>query len=134
MNKLVNGNKEFLRFLIVGVINTIVGTSIMFIAYNVFVLSYWVSTILNYTLASILSYFLNKYFTFKKTSGSLLSIIIFSLNIVICYAVSYIPTKFVIDAVLHEQPAIFVDNLSMVVGMILFTLLNFLGQKFIVFK
>ena len=60
---------EFVRFLIVGTINTLVGTSIMFVAYNVLGLSYWASSASNYFLASILSYFLNKYrrqFLFSK--------------------------------------------------------------------
>ncbi|WP_445683173.1 GtrA family protein [Solibacillus sp. FSL K6-1523] len=126
-------DKEFLRFLIVGVINTIVGTSIMFIAYNLFSLSYWVSTILNYTLASILSYFLNKYFTFKK-KGSVKSIVIFSVNIIICYLIAYVPTKFVVSYLLTGYSINTIDNVAMIIGMILFTLINFLGQKFIVFK
>lgn len=124
---------EFFRFLIVGVINTIVGTSIMFIAYNIFNLSYWTSTVLNYTLASVLSYFLNKYFTFKKT-GSVKALLKFSLNIIVCYLLAYVPTKYVVSSLLKEYSLEAVDNTSMVVGMVLFTLLNYLGQKKIVFK
>ena len=50
-----------LRFLIVGVINTIFGTSVMFAAYNLLGFGYWVSSALNYIFGGILSYFLNKY-------------------------------------------------------------------------
>ena len=56
-------DKTFLRFVIVGVINTIFGTAIMFVFYNVFHLSYWISSASNYFFGSILSYFLNKHFT-----------------------------------------------------------------------
>ena len=60
------------KFLIVGVINTMVGTGVMFVFYNVFSLSYWISSASNYVVGSIVSYFLNKYFTFqsKENHGS----------------------------------------------------------------
>ena len=50
----------------VGVINTLVGTGLMFILYNVFSVNYWISSASNYIVGSIVSYFLNKYFTFKN--------------------------------------------------------------------
>ena len=55
----------FCKFLIVGIANTIFGTSIMFIFYNVFDFSYWYSSMANYIFGSILSYFLNKYLRFE---------------------------------------------------------------------
>ena len=59
-----------IKFLIVGVINTLVGTGVMFVLYNFFSVSYWISSAANYVVGSIVSYFLNKYFT-----GSLLPLI-----------------------------------------------------------
>ena len=56
----------FWKFILVGIANTIVGTAVMFAAYNIFHLNYWISSASNYVIGSILSYFLNKYFTFKK--------------------------------------------------------------------
>lgn len=54
------------KFLLVGVINTLVGTGIMFGLYNLASCSYWVSSAANYVLTSILSFFLNKHFTFQS--------------------------------------------------------------------
>ena len=54
------------KFLLVGVINTLVGTAIMFGLYNIAGCSYWVASAANYVLTSILSFFLNKYFTFRS--------------------------------------------------------------------
>ena len=59
-------DKTTIKFLLVGVINTIVGTSIMFLLYNVGHMNYWVSSAANYIVGSIVSYFLNKYFTFQN--------------------------------------------------------------------
>ena len=60
-----------LRFILVGVINTLVGTAIMFGLYNLAHCSYWVSSASNYILTSILSFFLNKFFTFQNKEKSL---------------------------------------------------------------
>lgn len=54
----------FWKFVLVGIVNTLVGTAVMFAAYNVLHLSYWISSASNYVVGSIVSYFLNKYFTF----------------------------------------------------------------------
>ena len=59
-------DRRLAKFLLVGVINTLVGTAIMFGLYNLAHCSYWVSSAANYILTSILSFFLNKYFTFKQ--------------------------------------------------------------------
>ena len=57
--KMKNDN-ELVKFLIVGVLNTIIGASIMFVAYNFLGLNYWVSTSLNYIVAGTFSFFANK--------------------------------------------------------------------------
>ena len=62
-------DKTFVRFVLVGVINTLFGSAIMFVFYNVFHLSYWLSSASNYFFGSILSYFLNKYYTFRYKSA-----------------------------------------------------------------
>ncbi len=57
----------------------------MFVLYNVFQQSYWVSSAANYFFGSILSYFLNKYFTFRYKGWDFASIVRFTINIVVCY-------------------------------------------------
>lgn len=71
MKKLIAkfADKTFVRFVLVGVINTLFGSAIMFVFYNVFHLSYWLSSASNYFFGSILSYFLNKYYTFRYKSA-----------------------------------------------------------------
>ena len=125
---------SFYRFLIVGLINTIIGTSTMFIAYNIFSISYWGSTFLNYFIGSIVSYFLNKYYTFRKTEKSIKEVFIFILNIAVCYFISYFLAIHLIQYLFNNQSTAFVTNISMFVGMILFVILNYLGQRIFVFK
>lgn len=125
---------RFLKFMIVGVVNTVVGTAIMFILYNVFHQSYWISSASNYVVGSILSYFLNKYFTFESKKKSLSQVLKFVLNISLCYLVAYGIAKPAVTWMLQGQQGALRDNLAMVVGMVLFTLLNYIGQRAYVFK
>ncbi|TSI03313.1 GtrA family protein [Lysinibacillus sp. BW-2-10] len=127
-------NSSFFRFLLVGIINTLVGTSIMFLAYNLFHLSYWVSSFLNYFIGSIVSYFLNKYYTFKQKERSFQEVILFIVNILICYFVAYYLAAKIVSYLLSDYSTAIIDNISMVVGMVLFVLLNYTGQRFIVFS
>lgn len=52
-------DKTFMKFVLVGIVNVTVGATIMFVFYNVFHFSYWVSSASNYFFGSIVSYFLN---------------------------------------------------------------------------
>lgn len=122
------------RFILVGIANTVVGTIIMFGAYNIFHLNYWVSSSLNYICGSILSYFLNKYFTFKNHERSIQIVVRFIINILVCYLLAYGIAKPAVRAMLSSQSKVIQDNAAMLVGMVLFTVLNYFGQKFFAFK
>mgnify|MGYP002237852565 FL=1 len=79
----------FWKFVLVGIVNTLVGTGVMFAAYNLLHLSYWVSSASNYVVGSIVSYFLNKYFTFQNKERSWKQLGMFVINITICYLLAY---------------------------------------------
>ena len=127
-------DEKLLRFIIVGIINTLFGTAIMFGCYNLLNLSYWISSGCNYFFGSILSFFLNKYFTFKNTEKSLSQVIRFIINILLCYLIAYGIAKPLIRWLLSGQAKKIQENIAMLVGMCLFTGLNYLGQRFFAFK
>lgn len=124
------------RFIIVGVLNTVIGTTVMFVAYNIFGMGYWISSSLNYIVGSVFSYFANKYFTFKSQKKSLGEIVRFVLNIVVCYFIAYGVAKPIINILLGqlELSISLMEQCSMIVGMGIFVVVNFLGQKFFVFN
>lgn len=124
----------FSRFVIVGIINTIVGTTIMFVCYNAIGLSYWISSALNYILASILSYFLNRKFTFRYKGSYRKSAVKFTINIIACYLVAYGLAKPLIGVLLDLYSTTLKDNIAMAVGAVLFVILNYFGQKLWAFK
>lgn len=123
-----------LKFLLVGVVNTIVGTGLMFLLYNVFSVSYWISSAANYIVGSIVSYFLNKYFTFQNQEKSWKQVLVFALNITCCYLLAYGAAKPAVEYILSGVGEKVQGNVSMLVGMGLFLVLNYLGQRLIVFR
>lgn len=125
---------KLLKFIIVGVINTLVGMAIMLGLYNLAGCSYWVSSAANYILTSILSYFLNKYFTFQNKEKSLRQVLRFIINIAVCYLLAYGIAKPLTLAVLAGFGEKVQTNVAMLVGMCLFTALNYIGQRLFAFK
>lgn len=122
------------KFLLVGLVNTLVGTGLMFVLYNLFSINYWISSSANYIVGSIVSYFLNKYFTFKNSEKSWKQIAAFILNILICYLVAYGVAKPVVGMLMSELGERMQGNISMMFGMGIFLVLNYLGQRIFVFK
>ena len=127
-------DEKTFKFILVGIINTIFGTTIMFLCYNVFHFTYWVSSAANYVLGSVLSFFLNKYFTFQSLKRSWKEIFRFILNILICYLVAYGIAKPIAYYLLKDFSIRIRENFAMLIGMVLFVGVNYLGQRYYVFE
>jgi len=127
-------DKVFLKFLIVGVINTIVGYGIMFVLLNAAHLSYWFSSSCGYFLSCILSFYLNKYFTFTVKRWSVFMIISFIVTIVISYYVPFRIAEGVVNKVLQNSRENIRENTALIVGTFLAAAVSYFGQRFVVFR
>ena len=126
-------DKKLLKFILVGILNTLVGTAIMFGLYNLAGCSYWVSSAANYVIGSMLSYVLNKKFTFQHRGQIAESALRFTGNIVVCYLLAYGIAKPSVRSILTGATQQVQENIAMLAGMILFTGFNYLGQRYFVF-
>lgn len=122
------------RFVIVGIINTLVGCGLMFALYNLAGWGYWPSSLTNYVLTSILSYVLNKKYTFRHSGDVKGSIIRFAINIGVCYLLAYGIAKPLMMHLLEGANQTVQENIAMFVGMVLFTVFNYLGQRLFAFR
>ena len=127
-------DRTVIRFLLVGMTNTLIGTSVMFISYNALHFPYWISSALNYIVGSIVSYYLNKNYTFKYRENDLSVKLRFICNIAVCYLLAYGIAKPMMASILINQSAKIRDNAAMLTGVILFTILNYFSQKYLVFR
>lgn len=132
MKKWIEGT--LLRFLLVGVVNTLVGCGTMFLLYNLAHWSYWASSAANYIVGGIVSFFLNKYFTFRKKDWSWSQVIRFACNVAVCWLLAYGMAKPLVLHLLEGQSVWLQENAAMFVGMCLYTALNYLGQRFFAFR
>ena len=123
-----------LRFLLVGVINTLVGCGAMFLLYNLAHWSYWSASAANYILGGIVSFFLNKYFTFRRKEWSWGQMLRFAVNVAVCWLLAYGLAKPLVLRLLEGQSTWLQENAAMLVGMCLYTVLNYLGQRFFAFR
>lgn len=127
-------DNTIIKFLVVGVVNTIVGCSTMLLLYNLAHCSYWVSSSANYVVGGTVSFFLNKYFTFGNKKWEWAQVWKFVLNVTVCYLLGYGLAKSVILRLLEGHAVRFQENVAMLVGMCLYTGLNYLGQRFFAFR
>ncbi|MDR3336326.1 MAG: GtrA family protein [Treponema sp.] len=124
----------FAKFMLVGIINTLAGSAVMFALYNLAGWDYWPASAANYIVGSILSFFLNKYWTFKVRKRAFSMVIVFIINIAVCYLLAYGIAKPAVHFLLKDSAHIIRDNAALFTGMCLFTGLNYIGQRFVVFK
>jgi len=125
----------FLRFLMVGIINTIVGLSMIFLLFYIFHLSYWVATFFGNIVGGLVSFILNRSFTFQSDKSIKRTIVPFFLVMFICYFVSYNIGKKIAFSFLNitALPILSVHDLAILLGSGLYTITNYFGQKRFVF-
>lgn len=133
MEKLLR-DKTVIRFLIAGIINTVVGCGTMFLLYNLANCSYWLSSAANYIVGGTVSFFLNKYFTFENKKWEWAQVWKFIVNVIVCYLLGYNLAKSIVLQLLGGHDMRVQENVAMLVGMCLYTGLNYLGQRFFTFK
>ena len=130
------------RFILVGLVNTAVGYGVMFGLYNLAGLhtwgdtGYWLSSATNYIVGSVVSFFLNKHFTFRSREKGAGVVLRFALNIAVCWALAYGLAKPVMVWLLSGTgwSQQLQGNLSMLAGSGLFVFLNYFGQRFFAFR
>ena len=126
-------DKSIPRFLLVGVGNTLLSMALMFLLEG---LGYWPSTAIAYVAGAVMSFFLNKRFTFHSDEVLWKAAVKFAVNVAVCYVVGYGLARLVMGALspLNPLPAIWWERLSKLVGMGLYTVLNYFGQRFFAFR
>ena len=119
----------FIKFILVGLVNTFVGMSVMFVCYNVLNCNYWFSSTMNYVTGSVISYYLNKNFTFRNKARNWRIVVKFIINIVICYLLAFGLAQKLALIILSGYALHFQENIAMFAGSAIFIILNYIGQK-----
>jgi len=131
MKKLID--PSMWKFLLVGAANTLLSMVLMFLLEG---LGYWPSTAIAYVAGAALSFFLNRSFTFKSRAPFWPSLLKFALSVAVCYLIAYSAAQPLVTLVLSRTavPLLWQERISKLCGMVLYTCLNYLGQRFFAFR
>ena len=120
--------RQFLRFLTVGVVNTVFGYCIIFACMYLAGLSAEVSNVVGYAFGLVTSYLLNRHYTFKSKQQHRGEIIRFMAVFAIAYAANFIALIVLIRELgVHE-------GMSQILAGAVYVLASYAMNKFYVFK
>ena len=121
------------KFLLVGVGNTLLSAVLMFLLED---LGYWLSSAIAYVAGAVMSFFLNRSFTFQSKEALGASAIKFAVNVALCYVLAFAIAQPVGGWILGSLgvEGIWLERLTKLGGMGLYTLLNYFGQRFFAFR
>jgi putative flippase GtrA len=135
VKRLLTGS--FARFLLVGVFNTLVGLSSIFVLFNLLHWNYWLSTFTGNTIGAIVSFTLNRTFTFRSEVSVQNSWWKFIAVILVCYGISYSLSWLLTSTVSPLFPdwrADWLHNAAILAGSGFYTIGNYLGHKYFTFR
>jgi putative flippase GtrA len=119
---------QLIKYGLVGVLNTLITLCVIFLLRNVFKYPYVIANGTGYILGFINSFILNKIWTFRSKRKLLREISGFIIVFAICYALQLGAASLMI-----KKMHVF-EEIATIVAMILYTGLNFIGNKWIAFR
>lgn len=133
---------KFWKFIAVGILNTIIGEGLKFLLFNLSPIGTWASSIIGMVVGSVVSYFLNKYFTFKNKEKGWKPVIRFALNIAICFSLANLIALPLVEnfciansiTMFGWEVKVFAGNAALLASSCLFVAFNYIGQRFFAFK
>ena len=132
-------DKSFIRFIIVGILSTLYAIVLTFVLYNFLSFGYWASTGSTYATGMLISYYLNKKYTFKygQAAFDIRSFLRFLLVVGVSYLVSFSLSRLIapyfIKRLINSDNNRVIEQLTMLCAMSSYTVLNYFGQKLFAF-
>ena len=138
-------DRTLMLYMIVGVANFIFCTGLMFFLFNACGVNEHVAPLVNYGLGSIFWFLGCKYLIFPSLKSGTQQYIRFAIEVLVCYGISYYLIAPVIAQFLLDHEGIYsfftfgggakvTANCEMAVGVVVYALLNYFGQRYFVFS
>lgn len=131
-------DKSFVIFLLIGGLNTLLNWIIMLVLYTNLGMDEWTASAIGYTLTSALSFFLNRKFSFRSKGAFWGDLIRFALVIGACYLIANLIAfpfiKWLLDLPAFVSIQRWSGQIALIFGNVLFTILNYFGQRFFAFN
>lgn len=122
-------NIGFIKYGMVGVVNTLITAIIIFILMNGLGINYEISNAIGYVAGFFNSFFLNKFWTFKSSESSTIKQFTrFTVVFLVCYLLQHGLLVFLVEKLLVNK------NIATLVGMVFYTVIGFFFNKLFTFK
>lgn len=128
MKQLLIRYQQVIKFGLVGLANTGFTFALIFILEKVMGFNYLIVNPISYLLPTLSSFYLNKKWTFKSEGKVKKEGALFFIVIGIAWSIQYCLLYILVEK-LKFDPFV-----SQAIGMVMFTGMNFLGQKFVTFR
>ena len=122
------------RYMLVNLFCWSIGTGVMFLLYNLHIGGYWLASASNYLIGGTLGYILNRRFTFHSHSRRLVELAKYIAHMLVCYFIAYTVAPKLCAGLITQFGLHAAGNVALTVGMVLFTILNYFGQRYLVFR
>lgn len=136
-------DRSLVIFLLIGAGNTLLTALIMTLLFQPVegrfgsVFAYWAVSAFAFALTSILSFLLNMRLSFQYRGRVWAAAARFALVIAVCYLIAYSVaqpvTAWILARFLPADPSL-TAKIALYTGQIIFTLLNYVGQRFFAFR
>ena len=125
---MISKTHTFIKFALVGALKTLVGLSVIFVAWHFFGFSDLAANLLGYAFGFCCSYGLNRLWTFSDRGAVLRSLWRFALVCAVAYSANLIVLFAIRDLMGPES------FLPHVAGSIIYTVIGYLGSRFFAFR
>lgn len=126
--ELIQWFRQIIKFGLVGIVNTVITLTIVFLLTHLFRIPYIIANVVGYVLGFINSYIMNRKWTFHSTGSVNSEAPRFVMTFIIAYLIQLCVLIFLIRVVsLREETA-------QLISMVIFTVVNFLGNKLFTFN
>lgn len=132
---------QFIRYGAVGVINTMVTLLVIFVCKSLIGFNPWVSNAIGYIAGFINSFIWNKVWVFRSHNGVVREALRFCVGFILCYGLQLLATWLLTEHTPIGDIIIDILGLSIsgygiatLMGMIIYTIANFLFNRAVTFK
>lgn len=139
-------DRTLLYYVIIGVLNFVICTALMFVLFNICGFSDHVAPLFNYGLGSLIWYLGCRYILFPDQKTTSRQMIRFLIEVVVCYLLSYYLAAPLLSGLLlrletmrrlfsfgGNSVQMIEGNCQMTVGAIVYAVINYFGQRYFVF-
>ena len=124
--KFISSN-TFIKFCLIGILNGIVGFSIILSLIYIFNMNYLLSNLFGYIGGVITSFILNKYANFKSDGNIRVEFPVFLGSFLVAYSVNILMLYLVVEVLLQNK------IVGLVIASAVYTMLFYLSSRFFVF-